>query len=292
MNNQSFLSMADSGKNSLWRYVLGVILIVFTWIVITAVLVVAAERSGPSVQAALTLLGFLPMLVMPLVVTRVLHGRPAGTLIGPAQRLNWGRIGRAMLVWAGMLVAAMIAEVLWKGLSSYRLNVDNFLNNLTIIFIYVFMIPIQATAEEVFFRGYLLQATGRLTRNWVILGIMNSLFFMLPHLANPEVRSAGILLAGLHWLASGMFYTLLTLRSGSLDYAIGAHVINNVMSATLIGYPDGALGEIALVMTKELDAAFGLVTFVVAAAIAYVVLTRATDASAQITAAQRAEVAS
>ena len=292
MNNQSFLSMADSGKNSLWRYVLGVILIVFTWIVITAVLVVAAERSGPSVQAALTLLGFLPMLVMPLVVTRVLHGRPAGTLIGPAQRLNWGQIGRAVLVWAGMLVAAMIAEVLWKGLSSYRLNVDNFLNNLTIIFIYVFMIPIQATAEEVFFRGYLLQATGRLTRNWVILGIMNSLFFMLPHLANPEVRSAGILLAGLHWLASGMFYTLLTLRSGSLDYAIGAHVINNVMSATLIGYPDGALGEIALVMTKELDAAFGLVTFVVAAAIAYVVLTRATDASAQITAAQRAEVAS
>jgi hypothetical protein len=36
------------------------------------------------------------------VVTRVLHVRPAGTLIGPAQRLNWGanrtrnaRLGRA-----------------------------------------------------------------------------------------------------------------------------------------------------------------------------------------------------
>jgi membrane protease YdiL (CAAX protease family) len=284
--------MADSGKNSLWRYVLGVILIIFTWIVITAVLVVAAERSAPSVQAALGLLGFLPMLVMPLVVTRVLHGRPAGTLIGPAQRLNWGRIGRAMLVWAGMSAAAVIAEVLWKGLSSYRLNVDNFLSNLTIIFIYVFMIPIQATAEEVFFRGYLLQATGRLTRNWVILGIMNSLFFMLPHLANPEARTAGIVLAGLNWLASGMFYTLLTLRSGSLDYAIGAHVINNVLSATLIGYPGGALGEIALVMTKELDAAFGLVTFVMAAVIAYVALTRAASASAQVTAAQRAEAAS
>jgi membrane protease YdiL (CAAX protease family) len=292
MSNQSFLSMADSGKNSLWRYVLGVILIIFTWIVITAVLVVAAERSAPSVQAALGLLGFLPMLVMPLVVTRVLHGRPAGTLIGPAQRLNWGRIGRAMLVWAGMSAAAVIAEVLWKGLSSYRLNVDNFLSNLTIIFIYVFMIPIQATAEEVFFRGYLLQATGRLTRNWVILGIMNSLFFMLPHLANPEARTAGIVLAGLNWLASGMFYTLLTLRSGSLDYAIGAHVINNVLSATLISYPGGALGEIALVMTKELDAAFGLVTFVVAAVIAYVALTRAASASAQVTAAQRAEAAS
>ena len=104
------------------------ILIVFTWMVITSVIVVALGSSATSVQAALTLLGFLPMLVMPLVVTRVLHGRPAGTLIGPAQRLNWGRIGRAMLVWAGLMVAAVIAEMLWKGLSSYRLNVDNFLN--------------------------------------------------------------------------------------------------------------------------------------------------------------------
>jgi membrane protease YdiL (CAAX protease family) len=292
VSNQSFLSIADSGKNSLWRYVLGVILIVFTWMVISAVLGVAAMSSAPSVQAALGLLGFLPMLVMPLVVTRVLHVRPAGTLIGPAQRLNWERIGRAMLVWAGLMVAAVIAEMLWKGLSSYRLNVDNFLSNLATIFMYIFLIPIQATAEEVFFRGYLLQATGRLTRNWVVLGIINSLFFMLSHLSNPEVETAGIVLAGLHWLTSGMFYTLLTLRSGSLDYAIGAHVINNVLSATLIGYPGGALGEIALVMTKELDAAFGLVTFVLAAVIAYVVLTRAAGASAQVTAAQRAEAAS
>jgi hypothetical protein len=269
------------------------ILIVFTWMVITAVIVVALGSSATSVQAALTLLGFLPVLVMPLVVTRVLHGRPAGTLVRPAQRLNWGRIGRAMLVWAGLMVAAVIAEMLWKGLSSYRLNVDNFLSNLATIFIYVFLIPIQATAEEVFFRGYLLQATGRLTRNWVVLGIINSLFFMLPHLSNPEVRAAGIVLAGLHWLTSGMFYTLLTLRSGSLDYAIGAHVINNVLSATLIGYPGGALGEIALVMAKELDAAFGLVTFVMASVIAYVALTRGTtDASTQLTAAQRAEAAS
>ena len=269
------------------------ILIVFTWMVITAVIVVALGSSATSVQAALTLLGFLPMLVMPLVVTRVLHGRPAGTLIGPAQRLNWGRIGRAMLVWAGLMIAAVIAEMLWKGLSSYRLNVDNFLSNLATIFMCIFLIPIQATAEEVFFRGYLLQATGRLTRNWVVLGIINSLFFMLPHLSNPEVETAGIVLAGLNWLASGMFYTLLTLRSGSLDYAIGAHVINNVLSATLIGYPGGALGEIALVMAKELDAAFGLVTFVMASVIAHVALTRGTtDASTQLTAAQRAEAAS
>jgi membrane protease YdiL (CAAX protease family) len=280
--------MADSGKNGLWRYVLGVILIVFSWLAITTIAGFAVLDSGTVTQAAIALLSFLPMLVMPLVVTRLLHGRPAGTLIGPAQRLNWGRIGRGMLVWVGLTVAAVIAEILWKGLSSYRLNIDNFLSNLPIIFVYVLLIPIQATAEEVFFRGYLLQATGRLTRNWVVLSLVNGALFTLPHLSNPEVETAGAVLAGLNWLASGIFFTAITLRSGSLDYAIGAHVINNVLGATLIGYPGGALGEIALVMTKELDAAFGLVTFVVAAVIAYVVLARGTNASAQVAAAQRA----
>jgi len=288
MSNHSFLSMADSGKNGLWRYVLGVILIVFSWLAITTIAGFAVLDSGTVTQAAIALLSFLPMLVMPLVVTRLLHGRPAGTLIGPAQRLNWGRIGRGMLVWVGLTVAAVIAEILWKGLSSYRLNIDNFLSNLPIIFVYVLLIPIQATAEEVFFRGYLLQATGRLTRNWVVLSLVNGALFTLPHLSNPEVETAGAVLAGLNWLASGIFFTAITLRSGSLDYAIGAHVINNVLGATLIGYPGGALGEIALVMTKELDAAFGLVTFVVAAVIAYVVLARGTNASAQVAAAQRA----
>jgi len=288
MSNHSFLSMADSGKNGLWRYVLGVILIVFSWLAITTIAGFAVLDSGTVTQAAIALLSFLPMLVMPLVVTRLLHGRPAGTLIGSAQHLNWGRIGRGMLVWVGLTVASVIAEILWKGLSSYRLNIDNFLSNLAIIFIYVLLIPIQATAEEVFFRGYLLQATGRLTRNWVVLSLVNGTLFTLPHLSNPEVETAGAVLAGLNWLASGIFFTAITLRSGSLDYAIGVHVINNVLSATLIGYPGGALGEIALVMTKELNAAFGLVTFVVAAVIAYVVLARGTNASAQVTAAQRA----
>ncbi len=280
MNNQSFLSVADDGKNGFWRYAVGTILIVFSWVLFSALLgtLFPPEASGGSpLVSAISLLSFLPVLVVPMVVVRVLHGRPAGTLIGPAKRLNWGRIGRATLLWLALFAAMIIVGVILFGLSNYELNLAGFLNNLPAVFLYLILIPIQASAEEVFFRGYLLQAFGRLTRNWLILIVINSVFFALPHMANPEVGAAGPVLAALNWVASAVFFTLITLRSGSLDYAIGAHVINNLAATILVGYPDSAMmGNVALVMSKELDAVFSLVTFVAAAAIAYVLLTRST----------------
>jgi len=177
------------------------------------------------------------------------------------------------------------------GLSSYELNLAGFLNNLPAVLIYLLLIPIQASAEEVFFRGYLLQAFGRLTRNWLVLVVINGGLFALQHMVNPEVGAAGPVLAALNWVASGVFFTLLTLRSGSLDYAIGAHVINNIAAAVLVGYPDSAMGNVALVMSRELDAVFSLVTFVGAAVIGYVVLTRSTAKEIHSPVPRRAETA-
>jgi len=294
MNNQSFLSAADDGKNGLWRYVLGSIVIIFSWMLFSALLgtLFSPEASGGAAPlGAISLLSFLPMLVMPMVVVRVLHGRSAGTLIGPAKRLNWSRIGRAALVWLALFIASVAVGVVLFGLSSYELNLAGFLNNLPAVLIYLLLIPIQASAEEVFFRGYLLQAFGRLTRNWLVLIVINSVLFALPHMVNPEVGAAGPVLAALNWAASGVFFALLTLRSGSLDYAIGAHVINNIAAAILVGYPDSAMGNIALVMSRELDAVFSLVTFVGAAVIGYVVLTRSTAREIHSPVPQRAETA-
>ena len=50
------------------------------------------------------------------------------------------------------------------------------------------LIPLQTSAEEFFFRGYLLQASGRLTQNWLVLSVINGVLFTLPHLGNVEVE--------------------------------------------------------------------------------------------------------
>ncbi len=50
------------------------------------------------------------------------------------------------------------------------------------------LIPLQTSAEEFFFRGYLLQGSRRLTKNWLVLSLLNGVLFTLPHLGNVEVE--------------------------------------------------------------------------------------------------------
>ena len=46
---------------------------------------------------------------------------------------------------------------------------------------------------------------------------------MLLHLSNPEVRAAGIVLAGLHWLTSGTFYNVSSDLRESEQVILSAH---------------------------------------------------------------------
>lgn len=81
--------------------------------------------------------------------------------------------------------------------------------------------PLQAAAEEVFFRGYLMQSFGAATGNaWVGL-VASSLLFALFHgIQNPALFA--------HRLAFGLVMGALVIATGGLEAAIGAHVVNNL----------------------------------------------------------------
>lgn len=81
--------------------------------------------------------------------------------------------------------------------------------------------PLQAAAEEVFFRGYLMQAFGAATGNvWVGL-VASSLLFALFHgIQNPALFA--------HRLVFGLVMGALVIATGGVEAAIGAHIVNNV----------------------------------------------------------------
>lgn len=280
----AFLSLADTGKNALWRYVVGTVLIVALWLfgsVFAGVLPLALglvnpeagmESMGKSpLVLGLSLLSFLPLLLVPFFVTVVFHRRPAGTLFGVARRVNWGRFGLSFALWGALytLVAGVSTAL---GISEYKLN-PNFAQTLPMVLVGLALLPIQTSAEEVFFRGYLLQATGRLVRSPILLAAINGVLFTLPHLANPEVQR-GLLLASGQWFTFGFAFTLLTLRTGALDAALGVHAANNIVAFTLFGYSGGALPAVALFVTDNPDPAFGLVALVITLTITVLVLGR------------------
>ena len=283
-----FLDLADTGKNAWWRYVLGVLLVLMMWmigtvIIITPVTLQIVNEASPF-GLALALLTFAPMLLGPMLVTRWLHGRPVATLVGPERRLNWRRIGVGALLWLVLAGLATLVDALLRP-GQYMVN-PAFLQNLPLLLVGLFLIPLQTSAEEVFFRGYLLQATGRLTRNVWMLSVINGVVFTLPHLANPETEGNAVL-AGLNWFVFGFFATIITLRSGSLDYALGIHAVNNLFGLIIAGYEGGALPALALFVASELDAAYALLSLLVAALTAFIFLNRLERAPEALTASRQ-----
>jgi len=117
--------------------------------------------------------------------------------------------------------------------------------------------------------------------------VINGILFTLPHLANPEAGEFGWF-AALNWFAIGAGYTLITLRSGSLDYALGGHAVNNILSMTIVGYEKGAMAVPTLLVATQLDPLYSLLTLLVTLAITYWLVSRLESQTAAKAAAVRA----
>jgi len=276
MSKNVYLALADQGKNAWWRYGVGIVLILAIWMIGTAFLTVPFQESGllapgSVVELALGLLTFGLLLLGIWLVTAWLHCRSFGSLIGPSGRLNSRRLLLGAGIWAGLLILVALGNMIFMGVR-YTFNA-NFLQYWPYLLVALALIPLQTSAEEFFFRGYLLQGAGRLTNNWLVLSLLNGVLFTLPHLGNAEAEQ-NFLLSSLNWFLFGAGWTLITLCSGSLDYALGMHAINNLLLTVLFGYEDGSLPAIAPFVTQGQITLYDIVTLFGALAAAYWFISR------------------
>lgn len=282
-----YLLQAHSGQNQWWRYVLSLIGILFFWLIIgsipLAILVITAGGVDPtaSLQEYLnqhpvggfvtTMLTFPPLLLATLAAVRWIHGRPLRTLFTSGAHINWRRVAVGFGLWFLLAAAAAVGEALLYP-DRYSLSFDP-ASFAVFLPLSLLLIPIQTSAEEVFFRGYLLQALGLRVRKEWLLAALNGLLFTLPHLSNPEVQ-VNFWLVNAFYFAFGATMTLVTLRDASLDLALGAHAANNLFAALVANYPQGALTTSPIFTVAVLDPVYSLVSSLVVMAVFYVVLVR------------------
>ena len=89
--------------------------------------------------------------------------------------------------------------------------------------------PLQAIAEEVFFRGYLMQALGSLVAQPWFGVVVSALVFALLHgVQNPALFTSR--------LAFGLLAGVLVWRTGGLEAGIAAHIVNNVFAYGIAGF--------------------------------------------------------
>ena len=122
--------------------------------------------------------------------------------------------------------------------------------------------PLQAVAEEVFFRGYLLQALGSLVAKPWFGVIASALVFALLH-------GTQNLPLFIDRLAFGLLAGLLVWRTGGLEAGIAAHVINNVFAYLIAGLTTSVAALKAIKGIGWVDAAFDVGGFALFAVLAY-----------------------
>ncbi len=258
---QRYLALAREGRNEWWRYLLGMAVIGFFWLVLGYLpyqWIVDAGGIGAATDFVGINLGILAMLAGVVLAVRVVHRRPVVTLIAPDRSFDWRRMLRGAALWSVLALAVMVLEHLLFP-ERYRLTFD-YMRFVPFLVLVIALTPLQCLAEELLFRGYLMQGLGLLVRPPLAVAVASSLLFTLPHLANPEVERYGVWAMAANYFAIGMVFALVTLRDGRLELAIGMHAANNVLLALLANYEDSALQTESVFTAAELDPVYSLAT--------------------------------
>ena len=277
-----YLALAKQGVNDWWRYVIAILFILIFWQIIGSIplgilVAVLTIDKNPATQFNPETLQFeglqplLPYLVLNFsliallissyIAVRFLHQRRFITLINPTDYVRWARLFQGFGVYFLLAAIANLAEaVFFPGSYSFTLDLSQFLVFLPIALV---ITPLQVSAEEVFFRGYLMQGIALKTRNSLIPVLSSSILFMLPHLLNPEVDQSPLVLTTFYFIF-GLFLAFITVKDNGLELAIGAHAANNLFIALIANYSNSALPS-SSIFTSTLNPSFSLLSFIVIA---------------------------
>ena len=179
---------------------------------------------------SLLLIPFAFVFVAILLSVKYIHKRPILSIFTTRTAFDWKRFFTAFLLWGAIMLAALGVSIASGDPVDWNFNPSTFL---TLLLISVFLIPIQTTAEELFFRGYLLQGFSTFFKFPIVAIIMSAVLFGLLHGANPEVALIGNVLI-IYYISTGIFLGLLTVFDEGMELAMGYHAVNNFFAALIL----------------------------------------------------------
>ncbi len=231
-----------------WKPVVGVLIVVVAFFVLTALVYVVVAgiaaifqdgswidnfiKSGdlkknvtPATLLGLNL-GLGSLILVTWFVMRVVHGMRPRWLTSVVPRMRW----KFFFACLGLAAVALLAQIVVGSLlpggngAGIEGKVNDFTTSTALAAIVVLLTtPLQAAGEEYVFRGYLLQAFGSLSGNkWVAIGGTGVLFALAHGTQNFPLF--------FDRLAFGLIAGWLVCRTGGLEAGIALHVLNNFLA--------------------------------------------------------------
>lgn len=245
-----FLEKINKSPNIGLKYLLGFFIIALFYIIgqfpLAIALIVKSFTSGktmptteaeimkffsPNVTLFLMLLIFVFTMLGIIIVVKYIHKMRLIDIITSREKVDWKRIFFAFFLWSLFSVGSTLII--------YFSSPENFVFNfkpipfLILFVIAMTMLPIQTSAEEFIFRGYLMQGFGLLAKNrWFPL-LITSILFGLMHIMNPEVEKMGQIIM-IYYIGTGLFLGIITLMDDGMELSLGFHAANNIVTALLV----------------------------------------------------------
>ncbi|WP_130865651.1 CPBP family intramembrane glutamic endopeptidase [Acidipropionibacterium timonense] len=203
-----------------------------------------------------THLGLACLIVVVLALARWVHHRRARWVWSVQPGMRW-RYGLIVAVVAAVVIN--LTQVLVKGDAAWHFTTPR--DWWVWILAIVLTSPLQAAAEEVFFRGYLMNALGSMGAGRWVAVIVSALVFALAH----GTQSLWLFLDR---FAFGVIAGSLVIVTGGLEAGIGAHVVNNLFAFGYSVFQGGAARARGITTMAWQDAVWDVVGFATIAAAA------------------------
>lgn len=262
------LEASFSGKNSFWRYLIMIVAIFAATNSIGSIpiLIGIAVRSAadptvieklaadpnnlaaigiePNLYLLLMIFPFIVGLIMFAILIKPLNYRSLRTVINGNVKFRWSRFFIAAIVWTSIAALYLIINI---KVDPSNFNINNISRSLIpLILISVFLIPFQASFEEILFRGYLMQGFTVIVRNRFFPLIMTSILFGLMHVMNPEVKEFGFFTMMPQYVLFGIIFGIITILDDGIEAAMGAHFANNAFLSIMVTHKSSTLQTTAV----------------------------------------------
>lgn len=171
------------------------------------------------------------------------------------------------LVLAALAAVVVLNAALWLSRWNQPWNPHGTSDMWAFLVVIVLTSPLQAIGEEVFFRGYLLQAFGSLVKTpWFAITTSALVFAFFHGTQNLPLF--------LDRFAFGILAGILVVATGGLEAAVAAHVVNNLFAFGYAAVESSVAHAKAVQQIGWVDAAFDIGGFAAYALVALVIARR------------------
>lgn len=286
----TFLDNASEGSNSWWKYVLTVIMSLVGGSLVAGIILgillvvlsifssggianiydfITSALSSPFSLVILVGISYTLSYLFFYICLRFIHHKHLLKVINTVSGVRWKLLFKGLILWALILFIFSLPDLIINP-GSYQITYNSG-NFLILLVICLLVFPLQASFEEILFRGYLMQGFSLISKKpWIPL-LITSLLFGIVHFFNGTSLTSDLSIVASTFVV-GMMLGVLALADNGIESAMGVHIANNLYVALFFNSTDSGLQGLPSVVTSQAAEPFSGLFFLILASILMIVI--------------------